>query len=217
MLELYLEFTDYAVYLSVLLSVIGAMIYWRLDSTLKIFCIFLIVTGALECMSFALSYIQVNNLRLVHIYTLLELVILSMFFLSVFKKMKLEYPIKTITGVLLLLCILNSIFIQPLDTFNSYAATLVSLTLISYCILTFYHLLGRDDSKYNKIRWLVSGLLLYQMTSFVVMAFSNILSQMAVEVDLIVWFMRIVIMIVTKILFGAIILLAAFPKQKQIV
>ncbi len=216
MVELYLELSSYGVYLSVLLSIIGIVAYRKLGPAMKVFSIYLIVSGAFELVTFALSMKQQNNLQWLHLYTLLELILLSSFFHCVFMRMKLKYPIKTVTGIILILCVLNSILLQPLHSFNSYAASLVSLTLIVYCILTFYHLLDRDDAEYKMIRWIVSGLLLYQMTSFIVMAFSNILSQFDIEVDAIVWLIRLIIMLITKALFGYIILVAAFSSRKQI-
>jgi hypothetical protein len=215
MFDLYFELSSYAVYLAVLLSVIGIVIYTRLNAVLKAFTLYLIVSGAFELVAYSLSRLQQDNLHWLHLYTLLEIVTLSYFFNCVFIRMKVQYPIKIVTGIVLLFCVLNSIFLQSINSFNSYASTLVSVTIIVYCILTFYHLLDKDAEEYKKIRWLVSGLLLYQMTSFIVMAFSHISIKLDIEIDMIVWFIRLVIMLITKVIFGYVILLAALSSRKH--
>jgi len=214
--ELLLAFSEYVVCLSVLLAILGIVFYWRFDSAVKAFVIFLIIGGAIDILTHTMSRFQNNNLYWMHMYTLLELVLLSGFFKVVFARMKLNIPIKTVTSIILILCILNTIFLQPLLSFNSNASMLVSMTIIVFSILTFYHLLDKGQIEYKLIKWIVSGLLLYQMTNFIILGSSNILIEYELEIDKMIWVLRICILLFTKLVFLYILFSAALTSRKSL-
>lgn len=214
MVKIFLDLSEYVVYFSALLALLSICCYGRYGAQLKAFCIFILVSGAFDVLAFSFSQLQLNNLPLMHLYTFLELTIWSGFFISVFHKMKVRYPVKAITVVVLAFCIFNSLFIQQLDNVNSNAATLVSLTIIGFCVLTFYHLIDRDIEKYKYVKWIVSGLLIYQTMSFIVLAFGKTLNEFLLEDAMIIWGIRIFIILIAKMIFGYVLIHAAYYRSK---
>jgi len=80
-----------------------------------------------------------NNLHLLHLYTLLEFILLSWFYKIVLKEIEIVqkyfwYFLFFISS----LVIANSIFLQPIEGFNSNAKALVQLILISYAVIYIY-------------------------------------------------------------------------------
>ena len=206
MIEIFLAVSDYMMYFSLLLALISLMFCWKFDKVIKYFAVYLIVGGCIEYLAFDFSERFGTNLFLLHIYTILEFILLSAFFKVVFDQLGSKFSTLKITIVIVLLCILNSIFIQPIEGFNSYASTLVGLIIIAYSIYTFYLLLEKNEINFRNIKWLVGGILIYQMTSFIVLASANFLQETTEGSDAILWLIRAIVIFITKIVFGYVIL-----------
>ncbi|MFT6335429.1 MAG: hypothetical protein ACI86M_000901 [Saprospiraceae bacterium] len=202
MVEIFKEYSDYVMFFSVLLAMMSLVFCWKFDKAMKCFAVYLIMGGCVEYLALEMSERVGNNLFLLHIYTILEFIVLSAFFKVVFDQLGSKFSMLKITIVVVLLCILNSIFIQPLEGFNSYASTLVGLVLIVYSAYTFYLLLDKDGVKFRNIKWLVAGILIYQMTSFIILASANLLSDITPGSDVILWMVRAIVILFTKIIFG---------------
>jgi len=109
---------------------------------LQILGYFLLFNLLIEISSrLVVRYIGSNNLPLLHCYTLGEFLLLSFFYRSllpghiIFRK---HFAALVVTVSLLI--VLNSIFLQSIYVFNSYAKTMVQIILIFYAILFFFHL-----------------------------------------------------------------------------
>ena len=189
-------------YFSVLLALLSLIFYWKFDKALKYFAGYLILSGATEYLASEFTKSLGYNLFLLHPYTILEFILLSGFFKVVFDQLGSKFSMLKITIVVVPLCILNSIFIQPMEGFNSYATTLVGLILIAYSVYTYYLLLEKDSVEFYGIKWLVGGVLIYQMTSLIILASANILIDTTEGSDIIIWIIRAIVILATKIIFG---------------
>ena len=79
-----------------------------------------------------------NNLYLLHILTVGEFILLSIFYRKVIAKPNLKT--KEFIGFIIFittLIVLNTIFLQNIETYNSYAKSLVQIIVITYAILYF--------------------------------------------------------------------------------
>lgn len=152
-------------------------LYTELPKSLKVFTVFLYINLVIEISSRILFNQSLNNLPLLHIYTLAEFVCLSYFFSLLIPKPQL-YGKKFFyfcLGVVLLI-VLNSIFLQSIYTFNSYAKTLVQSLIILYAILYFYNLSGEIDNNnpyQQALRLINSALIVYYSGSLFIFMFSN--------------------------------------------
>lgn len=108
---------------------------------------YLLLQIAIEVPADVLSRLQKNNMPLLHIYVLLEFIILSTFYrflLSPYHGFWLKFSIYFILLISILI-VVNSFLIQDFMTFNSYAKTLTNVLFLSYSVLYFYFLLQRDN------------------------------------------------------------------------
>ena len=206
MVEIFKEYSSYVMYFSMLLALVSLIFYWKFDKALKYFAIYLIMGGCIEYLALEFAKRLGHNLFLLHLYTILEFIILSAFFKVIFDQLGSKFSMLKFTILVVLLCILNSIFIQPIEGFNSYATTLVGLILIVYSIYTFYLLLDKTDTSLRSIKWLVGGVFVYQMTSFIILASANILINITTDSDVILWMLRAFIILITKMIFGFVLL-----------
>lgn len=102
----------------------------------KTFLLYIVFKAVFEIIAFVTSKYG-NNLIGLHIYVLLQFIILAIFFKRCFEDFKKVYGIITILTIGANLIILNSIFLQPLDTYNSNSKVLVDLFLIVNCFILF--------------------------------------------------------------------------------
>ncbi len=118
-----------------------------------------------------------NNLPLLHVYTLGEFLLLSFFYKGLLQDPKwLAQHFKKITLVIAALIILNSIFLQPIFQFNTYAKTLVQIIFITYSILYFFNLSDAShlfDKEQKYLRLINSAILVYYSGSLFIFMFSN--------------------------------------------
>lgn len=118
-----------------------------------------------------------NNLPLLHLYTLGEFILLSFFFKQLFtNQIAAKKKINIFILIVSILIILNSIFLQSIFGFNSYAKTLVQCILIAYSLFYFVgidsKIEGRNDKE--KARLIVNvAILIYYSGSLFIFMFSD--------------------------------------------
>jgi len=110
-------------------------------------CYFLIWNLFIEIFARFFSYSGMNNLPLLHLYTIGEFILFSWFYKSLLQTNEFfqkKYWI-LIVGISVLI-VLNSIFFQSVYEFNTLAKTLVQIIIISYAVLYFYNLTGNQST-----------------------------------------------------------------------
>ena len=106
---------------------------------------------------------------------------------------------------MLLLIILNSLFVQDIYTFNSYAKTLVNVIILIYSGILFFQLLRNMDKKgeYPNRRLLEiinTAVLLYYSGSLFVFMFSNYYLSHGDGLPLVFWIFNVVLNLIFQIL-----------------
>lgn len=126
-------------------------------------------------MAFVLSSKGTNNLFLFHLYTILEFTLITFIF---FKRTTKNYliPFLIFAGAFLLLCIVNIIFWEGLDEFNTIPRAVEGISVIIYCFVFFFWIFNAEENfdllKYDHF-WLFSGWLIYFSGTFFLYLFSN--------------------------------------------
>lgn len=175
-----------------LLSIIlVTRLYSELPKSLKVFTLFLYINLVTEISATILFNYRINNLPLLHIYTLAEFLCLSYFFSILIQKPQLNSKnfFYFCLGMATLI-VLNSIFLQSIFTFNSYAKTLVQSLIILYVILYFYNLSGEVDNNnpyQQALRLINSALIVYYSGSLFIFMFSNTFLQNKVQMNAGFW------------------------------
>lgn len=164
----------------VLLVVIAIFCIWKFSTFPELFkrISYLIWFNlAIEIGARILAEITGNNLPLLHIYTLGEFLLLSYFYQGLLQDPKwLVQNFRKITLVIASLIILNSVFLQPLLQFNTYAKTFVQIIFITYSILYFFNLSDSNhlfDKEQKHLRLINSAILVYYSGSLFIFMFSN--------------------------------------------
>lgn len=118
-----------------------------------------------------------NNLPLLHFYSLLELIVLSIFYKKILENESwFQKAINYILVIGTILIIGNSIFVQSIYTFNSNAKTLSQIIIMGYAISYYFSILHKNTPTDSTLNLLNAAILLYYAGSFFIFMFSNVLS-----------------------------------------
>ena len=175
---------------AILFPLVFAIInYKRLSKSLKTILFFLIFIAIANTIMTVLNMKSINNLFLVHIYTVFEFAFLSWFY-----KLQLKGLAGKIIPVLIvlftLLCLVNYFFIQKSDQSNTYTRSIEAIIIIGYCILLFSkQSLAENGIPWRKIsvNWINVGVLIYYSGCFFTFVFMNYLMKASHFINHIVW------------------------------
>jgi len=176
--SLYLHTANVALFILGLNVLICILYFKRFNVPFRRLGIFLIFNFLIELLAILFTAQGINNLPLLHLYTLGEFILLSIFYESIIPKRGLIKKYQKhflILGILLIL--LNSIFIQSIFEFNNLAKTFVQISIISYAVLYFYNL--TENKKFNalqqkSLRLINSAILIYYSGSLFIFMCSQI-------------------------------------------
>ena len=110
-----------------------------------------------------------NNFITYHIYTPIELFIIALYF-DQSMRFKHPYRVGISIGILgIILSIINTVYFQPIHTFNSYYLLFEGCIVVSLCLLSFYKLLIREDIITRRMSnfWLTMCFLFYWSLTYV--------------------------------------------------
>lgn len=143
----------------------------------------------------------VENLFLFHVNAILEYSLLVLFFDSLLKSSGYRgIYFMLFPGILAIL--INTLFIQKIDMFNSYSLTMISLATVLICIYYFILLsdmvLSLDKKIFQAI--VVGSIFVIHSSSLVPLLFGNFLVTMEHNTQVIVWILRACIILVVKII-----------------
>lgn len=180
------------------ISIILCLYYWkRLPIAFKFLSFYLWCNLTVEVIVFFLPP-GTNNLPLLHLYTLFEFILISL----IYRKMGLFDPwpaqyfaifLISIAGLI----VLNSIFLESIYTYNSYAKTVVQLLFIGYAVGYMFQLKENspDAGAHNLMNYAI--LIAYSGSLFIFM-FGNVL--LADEFDNLFWDINVLLNLLFQIL-----------------
>ena len=156
-------------------TIISLWKYSWFSKPLKLFTFMILVNLFTEITSNLLRIYNVNNLPLLHLYTLLEFILLSLFYRSIIQKPDwLKQNFNIFVGLVILLQVLNSIFLQDIYSFNSNSKTLTNLSFITFGIIYIFNsLTEKEAANHQAIKLINSALLFYYISSLFIFLFST--------------------------------------------
>jgi len=158
-----------------------AMLLFRSSNiTLRILSIHILISAITEFSSTLLWSMKINNIFLLHIYTLEEFALLSWFYATIITGKAWKTFFQASVIVFSILTLLNSIFLQTLSVNNTYARGLESLICMVYAIICFNRLINSSSSSMSRHYYLGlllinSGVLIYFTSSSLLFTLSNYL------------------------------------------
>jgi uncharacterized membrane protein len=128
-------------FIATLIGIAVGIVHWRyLSLAFRVLLIHLVVSGCVEIAAYALAVSHINNMWLLHIYTLLEFTALAFVFYLLLKDWNLKWlPLAAIPGFILL-SVFASFKFQSTDEFNTYSrgTGAVLLIVFSVCYLLMH-------------------------------------------------------------------------------
>lgn len=187
-----------------LLSCCLGLRYWkRLPRPLQTLVIYLIFNFLIEIGARLAGFIYKQNLPLLHLYTVGECLLFSWFYRqildnnSIFKRY-----FNWILGAVMVLVILNTLLLQGIFEFNSYAKTLVQVLIILYALdyaFRFSEQEGPDPVLSKSLRLINAATLIYYCGSLFIFMSGQFEVQMG-EAIRILWKINTVLNLVFQIM-----------------
>jgi hypothetical protein len=119
---------------------------------------------------------KVNNMPVLHLYTLLGGVQLLFFYSIIYQQVISQFIRNSIAILFVIFVVLNSIFWESIFTFNSNALTLQAALLTTLSLAYFGLSLqssGNDQSKTSNYQWINSGIFIYFSSNLLLYYFSE--------------------------------------------
>lgn len=166
-----------------LLVAIYALGIWRKSpKELRYFFGFVFISVFVEVVAYGCAYFGVNNMPLLHLYVAGGFLFVSQFYKEIFIGFIDGKIINIITGLFLMFTIINSLFIQSIYSFNSYAITLESIIIIVFSITTSMLILNETAGRkripfHGSLSWINSGLFIYYVSSLIIFYFGDFITR----------------------------------------
>lgn len=156
----------------------AALCYRRMNRALRLFSWFLFISGVIQAVSLVLWFQSINNLPLLHVYVAAGFISLALFYSHVLRDFIDPQLMYIFMAVFLVFTVLNSLFLQSVYTFNSYALTAEAVILIIFSISTL--LLGQHEvtsenqrQGFASLNWINSGLLIFYTSDILIFYFGD--------------------------------------------
>lgn len=167
-------FVTYIVPLSILIPILlGILIFKNAKTGPRLLLYYLIASGLINSFALVLIAYRKTNLPLLHLYTIVEAVLILSYFRTLFVDALIKKLLLYITILFPLLCIINFSFIQSIFTFNTYTRPLEAILITFFCLLYLYKS-GFTENFINKpTSWFNIGILMYFPVVCIIFILSN--------------------------------------------
>ena len=190
--------------LGLLCSSVLGLVYWnRLSSPFRILILYLIFTFFIEIGAVVTGIIYRQNLPLLHLYTLGECLLFSLFYRQILdENALLKRYFNWVLGSALLLVVLNTCFLQGVFEFNSYSKTLVQLLIILYALDYAFRISSWERSnlvEYKALNLINTAVLIYYCGSLFIFMSGHFETEMGKAIQ-ILWDINIALNLVFQIM-----------------
>lgn len=181
-------------------SILILFLSWkRIPLSLKYLAGFLVWNFLTEVTAFLLLENDIGNLPLLHLYTLGEFLLFSLFSRQI--NLKSTFFTKNVFILISsILIVLNSIFLQDIAGFNSNAKTFVQIIIITNAILFFYQNSSELRATNSSIKLINSAILIYYSGSLFIFMFSNYFLSRGIRIHQGFWIFNALLNLIFQIL-----------------
>ena len=182
--------------LTVSISILTALVFIarrrRFTELVRRFGFYIVIVALFELYSYWLVFVrghEENNLYLLHIFTLIEFVLIAWFFGKLFELFKLKLNTRLIISIGAVLIVLNSVLLQPLEVYNSFSRTAVQLCFLACCFVGFYLFTQRNYTFKDRgvIKLVLIALLIKYSGSLFLYLFSNRIVDLPAQTQVNIW------------------------------
>lgn len=154
--------------------------YRHLHAPVKVFALYLLLNGLCNFVADALAGRDINNLPLLHVYTPVEFALLLLYYRGIMGNVGIARYTYIIVALFTGFCIINSLLLQSIYRYNSYAKPLSGIIIMVYALYYFKLSLDSETGVVESQKpylWLNAGLLLYFGGSFFLFAYANLIPE----------------------------------------
>lgn len=201
-------FMQVTVPLSILIPIfIGITKFKMLTKPAKVVLCYMVASAITNGISIFISkQWHMNNMPLVHLYTVIELILIVIFYKRVF-----EAPAKMSFFTLIVisftvLCVVNALYFQSIYTYNSYTRSLEAIICILFA-MNYFARIAASPSVRKLIKepnfYFNTGFFLYFSGAFMLFIFSNfVIKNLANHDFLIIWAIHAALILLMNLLFS---------------
>lgn len=181
--------------------------YKKLQPAGKAFAWFVIYSCLIQSIALGFWFMVRNNMPLLHLYVPTEFILLAIFYGRLLSGYINDMIIRLTAVVFVLFSLVNSIFFQPINTFNSIALTTEAILLVILSIFTFIVQLNRAALADQKNQWagispINSGIFIYNASTLLLFYFgSSIMRSYSKDISAYTWLYHSLFSIIMYICF----------------
>lgn len=182
-----IELSSYSLALPLLPAIVR---YKHYPKELRFVCWYVFIGVFTEVISDILWTYRISNLFMLHLYVPASFTALFFFYKTLLHTLVKKYIWYSIAAVFYGFTVINSIWIQDIHTFNSYAINLEDTIIIVLAILSFYKIsteLKVPHLENYPVFWINTGLLFYYSGSLLVFTLSNETSSFSKMIRTYLW------------------------------
>jgi len=182
---------------------VGAQRYNKLKASRFLF-LYLLIGGIINLWAIILARKGVNNLPLLHAYTVLEFLVVTLFYKKILANKLISQVLTTLLFLFPAWAILNWLFFQNMHTYNSYARSPEAILIMGMSIAYLIKEDHPDGISWtgNPFNWMNAGLMLYFSGSLFLFTFSNFIIPNRV-VNAYIWNFHATLVLIMYLLFTA--------------
>ncbi|MBC8756234.1 hypothetical protein H2O64_16275 [Kordia sp. YSTF-M3] len=173
--------------------------YKRFDKLFWTLGILLAFAGIISYSAYQLYIKGENNMHLLHVYTVVEYTLWSLFYYQLFQKVWVKRLLISLNILFILFSIYNVLNWQPLDTYNSYGRSLEGILLLCFAIGWFYKVFINSAIKRletHPIFWINAGVLVYFSGAFLLFSSKNFMQKISREEFIAIWTLHGIFLII---------------------
>lgn len=185
--KILIEYATWIVFIPLLFSIIY---YKRFPVALKNVTYYMIAAASTELLSYIMWKQKRNNLPLLHIYTIIEYLLLLKFYYSILKDFLPKAAFLILAVVPPCFFILDSLFIESIYNFNPYARSVESLIIIFLAMSWYVKLVSADAEDVvlaKSLKFINSAFLIYFSGSLMLFSFSDSISRLVQNLRFSIW------------------------------
>ncbi len=118
--------------------------YKYLPGPAKLFTFYLLLSGCGDLVADIVAARHLNNMPVLHIYTLLEFLLISVYYKKIFNSLAASRCINITMALFTLFHIVNSVFVQSIYSYNTYSRSLSGIIIVIYTL--YYFKMTLDDT-----------------------------------------------------------------------
>lgn len=180
-----------------LLSVVR---YNRLGKALKIITWYLMLSVVTQTVSLLLWKKSINNLPLLHVFTVIEFFLLFTYYFFQSKPLLNRFWFYLVLVLFLLFALLDAFVLENLRSFNIYTRSLEAFIFIGCSVHWFVRSLTIESnlvfSGQNALKYINAGLFIYFSGSLILFAFSNYINQLGHPLQMNIWTLHTLLLII---------------------